>query len=217
MAAGGRIILEGGDDEVRRRFEAFGGFDPGAERRVVDLATPGWFELANFGGLGSGAMLAVRRSAFDAWPGFDERLGRGAPLSGGEELLAYFSLVARGHRVVYSPEAVARHPAPASLAELRKRLLGDAAMGSAYLLLVFVEHPEFRREAMRYAAEALRGTRREWRPRPTAPRDAVAPRWRVRLAWASGPARYALMRLRVFLARASDTRVGNRSTGRIGA
>jgi hypothetical protein len=195
MAVTGRIVLQGGDDAARGAFEAFGGFDPGPHRRVVDLETARWFELVNFGGLGCGAMLAMRRSVFEAWPGFDERLGRGAPLDAGEELLAYFSLVAGGHRVVYSPAAAARHPAPASIAELRRRVLKDAATGSAYLTLLLVEHPGFRRLVITYATEALRGKRRTWRSQPTAPRDSVTPRCRMRLAWATGPLLYARMRL----------------------
>ena len=200
MAAGGRIVLQGGDDAARAAFESFGGFDPGSQRRVVDRDTPHWFELVNFGGLGSGAMLAVRRSVFSSWQGFDERIGRGARLDGGEELLAYFLLVAAGHRVVYSPAAVARHPAPASLKELRRRVLKDAATGSAYLTLLLAEYPKFRRKAMSYATEALRGKRRAWRSQAAAPRDAVAPLWRVRLAWATGPLLYARMRLMATMA-----------------
>ena len=53
------------------------------QRRRVDSRTAGWFELANFGALGDGNM-AFRRAAFNVWPGFDERLGRGGPLHGGE-------------------------------------------------------------------------------------------------------------------------------------
>jgi glycosyltransferase involved in cell wall biosynthesis len=102
-AVGGRIVLDDGDPAAREAFESFGGFDPGPERRAIDRQTPDWFELTNFGGLGSGAMLAIRRAAFDAWPGFDERLGRGAPLDAGEEMHAYFSLVERGYRAVYTP------------------------------------------------------------------------------------------------------------------
>lgn len=194
MAAGGRILMNSGDQEARASFETFGGFDPGPQRRVVDQDTPGWFELTNFGGLGSGAMLAIRRSAFDWWAGFDERLGRGAPLDSSEELLAYFSLVAGGARVVYTPRAVVTHPAPASLEELRRRVLHSAATGSAYLTLLLTEWPAQRGHALRYAWEALRGRRREWRSSPAAARHVVVPRWRERLAWASGPFLYARMR-----------------------
>lgn len=195
-AAGGRILLAGGDDEACESFEALGGFDPGLERRVVDRGTPGWFELVNFGGLGSGAMLAVRRSVFDAWTGFDERLGRGAALDAGEEMHAYFSLVERGHQVVYTPAAVARHPGPGSMDELRRRMLEGAATGAAYLLLLFFEQPSYRAAVVRYAGQALRGRRREWRPSSAQRGPPAVSRWRLRAAWLEGPWLYARMRLR---------------------
>jgi cellulose synthase/poly-beta-1,6-N-acetylglucosamine synthase-like glycosyltransferase len=194
-AVGGRILLADGDPVVRNAFEAFGAFDPGPERRVVDRDTVGWFELTNFGGLGTGAMLAIRRSAFTSWPGFDERLGRGAPMDAGEELFAYFSLAERGYRVIYTPVAVATHPAPASFDELRRRILDGAASGSAYITLLLVECSGHRTETLRYAWQALRGRRREWRPRPAIARHAIVPRWRERVAWLLGPMRYLRMRL----------------------
>jgi O-antigen biosynthesis protein len=195
-AVGGRILAVGGDAAARDSFESFGGFDPGPGRRVVDRAAPDWFELVNFGGLGSGAMFALRRSVLSAWGGFDERLGRGAPLDAGEEMHAYFSLVRAGHRVVYTPDAVARHPAPASFLELRQRILHGAVTASAYLALLFAEYPEQRPQVVRYVAEALRGQERQWRPKPASARTAVVPRWRERLAWLLGPWSYLRMRIR---------------------
>ena len=194
-AVGGRILLSDGDPEVRSAFEAFGAFDPGPERRIVDRQTPGWFELTNFGALGTGAMLAVRRSVFTSWPGFDERLGRGAPMDAGEELFAYFSLVERGYRVIYTPLAVATHPAPASIDELRRRILDGAASGAAYMTLLLAECSGHRTATLRYAWQALRGQRREWRARPAIARHAIVPRWRERVAWVLGPMRYLRMRL----------------------
>ena len=190
-----RILAVDGDPTARETFEAFGGFDPGAEGRVVDQSTPHWFELVNFGGLGSGAVFALRHSVLAGWGGFDERLGRGSLLGAGEEMHAYFSLVRAGHRVVYTPAAVAHHPAPASLAELRRRILDGAATATAYMVLLYVEYPEHRRAVVRYALESLRGQRRVWRPKPAAARAAVVPRWRERLAWLTGPWRYAWMRV----------------------
>lgn len=197
IAVTGRIFMAGGDPEARLAFETFGGFDPGPDRRVIDRETPHWFELANFGGLGTGAMIALRRSAFESWSGFDERLGRGAPLDGAEELKAYFSLIELGHRVAYTPRAVAMHPAPASLADLRDRIMNSAAAASAYMTLLVFEFPAHRREVLNYARQALRGQPREWRPRPAAARYSLIPRWKERVAWFIGPWLYLRMRLRV--------------------
>ena len=197
MAVSGRVLMSGGDDNARAAFETFGGFDPGPDRRAIDRETPGWFELVNFGGLGTGAMLAIRRAAFGTWPGFDERLGRGAPQDCSEELHAFFSLVESGYRVVYTPRAVATHPAPQSLQDLRRRVLTTAAGASAYMTMLLVEHRRHRGRILRYAWEAVHGKRREWRPYSAARRHSVVPHWRERLAWLQGPLLYARMRLRV--------------------
>jgi GT2 family glycosyltransferase len=202
----GRVLLSGGDAAARAAFEAFGGFDAGPGRRVVDRDTPGWFELVNFGGLGSGALIAIRRSAFDVWSGFDERLGRGALQDCAEELYAWFQLVERGHRMVYTPRARAVHPAPASLAELRSRLAAAAAGAAAYVCLLLAEHPEHRPRALAYVLGALRGRPRAWRVMPALARRSVLPRWRERIAWSTGPFRYLRMRL---LARAERPRDGS--------
>jgi len=197
IAVTGRILMSGGDPEAKAAFETFGGFDPGPDRRIIDRETPHWFEQANFGGLGTGAMIALRRSALESWAGFDERLGRGAPQDGAEELKAYFSLIELGYRVAYTPKAVALHPAPASLADLRHRVLNGAAAASAYMTLLLVEFPTHRREVMTYAWEALRGRRRTWRPRPAMARSSLIPHWSERVAWLLGPLLYLRMRLRV--------------------
>ena len=71
----------------------------GHPESVFDRETPFWFERANFGGIGDGGNMAFRRCVFDIWPGFDERLGRGAVIDGGEEHYAFFSLLDRGYRI----------------------------------------------------------------------------------------------------------------------
>jgi GT2 family glycosyltransferase len=195
VAVTGRVLLTGGDPAARAAFEAFGGFDAGTGRRVVDRETPDWFELVNFGGLGSGALIAFRRSVFDAWAGFDERLGRGALQDCAEELYAWFQLVDRGHRIVYTPHARALHPAPESLPELRARLATAATSAAAYVCLLFAEHPEHRRRVITYVADTLRGRPRVWRFAPAQARRNILPRWRERLAWTTGPFRYVRMRI----------------------
>jgi cellulose synthase/poly-beta-1,6-N-acetylglucosamine synthase-like glycosyltransferase len=195
MAVAGRTLLSG-RGEVESLFESYGAFDVGSERRVIDSDRSDWFELVNFGGIGAGAVMAFRSSAFAIWPGFDERLGRGALQDCSEEPHAYFSLVARGFKVLYTPAAVVTHPAPSSLAELRRRQLREAAGAAAYMCLLFAEHPGYRLRVLRYALEAIRGTPRAWRPRPTHGRHVVVPRWRERFAWAAGPLLYLRMRAR---------------------
>ena len=63
------------------------------------------------------------------------------------------------------------------------------------MTLLLVECSGYRTETLRYAWQALRGQRREWRPRPAIARHVIVPRWRERVAWVLGPMRYFRMRL----------------------
>jgi cellulose synthase/poly-beta-1,6-N-acetylglucosamine synthase-like glycosyltransferase len=195
MAVTGRIVAI--DDPVESEWVRAWrqSLDCGDVRRAVDRREPAWFELANFGGLGDGGNMVFRRLAFEIWPGFHERLGRGVLVAGGEEHHAFFSLIARGYRVVYTPHARVRHPYPTTLDALRKRTLRDRAASAGYMTLLFAEEPAHRRAVVRYVAQWLGGTRRAWRahPLPSGPR--VVPAWRAALAYLGGPARYACSRL----------------------
>ena len=150
MAATGCILPTNVETDAERAFAARGGFSVGDNtRRILDQDNPDWFELACFGGIGNGANMAFRRSVFDLWPGFDERLGAGSPIGGGEEHYAFFSMVDRGFRVVYTPDAVLRHPFPATLDELRGRVARQLASRAAYTLFLFAEQRRFRRRLTR--------------------------------------------------------------------
>lgn len=133
------------------------------QRRVIDRETPYWFELANFGGLGDGGNMAFRRRAFEIWPGFDERLGRGTTLDQCEEHHAFFSLLDRGYRVVYTPLGVVHHPYPRTAKEFRQRHFKLDVASAAYMTFLFIEEPFYRRKVARYAAEGLAGIHRPWR------------------------------------------------------
>lgn len=191
MAVSGRILPLVVETEVERLVEAMGGFEvSNPERRIVDRQTPQWFEMACFGGLVNGANMAFRRVAFNLWPGFNERIGPGTPVTGGEEHLAFFDLVDRGYRAVYTPDAVVRHPFPKDIDALRARELKNLAAATAYMTFLTVEEPQYRRLMMKYAAEGLRGVRRPWRKSTASPQVSVAPRWRRLAAYLSGPFRY---------------------------
>lgn len=170
----------------------------GAERgprRVVDRETPGWFEIANFGELGDESNMAFRRSVFDVWPGFDERLGRGALLDGGEGHYAFFELLERGYRIVYNAEAVVRHPGPSTLQEQRSRHLRVMATTTAYVTYLAVEHPSCRGALARYVFERLRGVTLPLTNRSARTGTRLAPRWLTLTAMLSGPWIYLRSRM----------------------
>ncbi len=113
-------------------------------RRMIDRKTPDWFALSNFGGVGSGANMCFRRAAFELWPGFDERLGRGAPLNSAEEHFAFYQLVLRGYRCVYTPRAIVWHPRSVDPEELRRLHYKNLSNAVAYACLLWSEFPEAR-------------------------------------------------------------------------
>jgi cellulose synthase/poly-beta-1,6-N-acetylglucosamine synthase-like glycosyltransferase len=130
----------------------------------VDRTRPDWFERANFGGIGVGPNMVFRSVLFEQGWGFRESLGLGQgerPL--GEEHYAFFTLLSEGHVIAYLPEAVVHHAPPASMSELRLKKRRLARSSAAYVVMLLVEHPEFRRRTLRYAFTALSGRRRPWR------------------------------------------------------
>ncbi len=138
---------------------------------VVDRTTPGWFALACFGGIGDGNTMAFRRRLLTSAVRFDERIGRGRLIDGGDEHVAFMSLISDGYRVAHVPEAVVRHPAPATEPRRRAKRWRDLRSSIAYLLFLSSQFPTHRRDIARFAAQAAaRRTRRPARGRgPAAP------------------------------------------------
>lgn len=168
--------------ELLIRHYEFGGSSP----LLVDSSTPGWFELVHFQGVGIGANMAFRRRAFEVWDGFDTRLGRGA-LIAGEEVHAFSTLIARGYKLLYTPDAVVQHPYLATKQTLWTRYLPDLGANVAFRTLLFVEEPRYRKAILafkwRSLVKSFRGPRREVRWHGEGTRDYV----RTLLSRLSGP------------------------------
>ena len=136
--------------------------DVGPQPIRLHRSLPLWFEMACFGGIGNGNNMAFRRQVFEWWTGFDEKLGRGALVSSGEEHRAFAHLVESGCTVVYTPDAIVRHRVPQTLEEHRDQYIrsrSDLAAYAVYLLL----DTRHRWRITKYLAEAALGTRRTWR------------------------------------------------------
>lgn len=156
--------------------------DLGPELIRLERSHPLWFEMASFGGIGNGNNMAFRRRVFEGpWSGFDERLGRGAPLSSCEEHRAFAQIVDEGHTVVYAPEAIVRHPVPETLEERRAQHLRSRADLAGYAAFLFLVTP-YRWKVAKYVIEAAMGRKRAWRFRTGTLPSGVVPRWRVALA-----------------------------------
>jgi glycosyltransferase involved in cell wall biosynthesis len=161
-ATTGRILPTSLDAEAARSYAAAGGEDLGRIAFCVDPTTPAWFEMANFGGVGAGGNMAFRRDLFEAGWGFRESLGPGAGIPG-EEHYAFFTIIRAGYAIAYLPDAIVRHEYPATTAALRRRRFRILRGTAAYMAMLLVEEPDFRRDTLRYMWEAARGTRRAWR------------------------------------------------------
>lgn len=131
---------------------------PAEADRVRSLTNedPKWFEIAGFGGLGIGANMAFRKSACLGSSIFDLRLGRGVPLGGGEESLAFVTLLARGYRAIYVPEGAVFH----EWKPMDVRL--EASRAIAYWLLLFFEFPGHRLELAKFLLGRLRHKPLSW-------------------------------------------------------
>jgi GT2 family glycosyltransferase len=105
-------------------------------------------------GVGHGANLAVRRSAFEAVGGFDDALGAGAPLAGAEDQDLVWRLLRAGWAGRYEPRAVMVHRQWRSRSQYL-RVQYAYGLGSGALTLKMI------RIAGRPAREVL--TERLWR------------------------------------------------------
>ena len=92
--------------------------DDGAHLSVIDDDTERRFEAGDDPiTMGHGANLAVRRVAFEAVRGFDERLGAGAPFRACEDKDVFWRLLRAGWAGRYLPDAVVVHEQWRSRAE----------------------------------------------------------------------------------------------------
>jgi cellulose synthase/poly-beta-1,6-N-acetylglucosamine synthase-like glycosyltransferase len=139
------------ETDGERLYAATDPWQDKTEFQAFDRSMEDWFQLANFGRIGTGNNMAFRRSVFDSWPGFDVRLGRGAPINAAEEMRAFSQLIEQGHRVVYTPRAIIRHPYPRTMEALRAHSIDALRALAGYSALLFVEETRYRSTVLRLA------------------------------------------------------------------
>jgi glycosyltransferase involved in cell wall biosynthesis len=185
----GRILPFGGDEAADPLARAWSG-EQRRQHLVVDRSTPDWFAMANFGGIGDGGNMAFRRDVHDTAPLFVVSLGRGAPIDTHEEHFAFYSLIERGYRIAYTPDATVFHPSPSGIDALRARRLNDLTTSAAYMTFLLFEATGHRLAVVKYVLDFVRGAPRSWRPSRSPLGGALVPRWRVALALLRGPVLY---------------------------
>lgn len=160
MAATGPVLaLELADGSNVDLQLAVGLVPWGPHRFQIDQSSRQWFERTNFGGIGDGN-VALRRSAFERIGGFDERLGRGAPIDISEEHYAYFRLVEYGFKIAYTPQAVVFHPSSPMNRDVLNKRNADTVSFAAFLVW---NHPLHSWQVVKYLVEGAFRARRWWR------------------------------------------------------
>jgi GT2 family glycosyltransferase len=153
------------------------GFNKGFERRrfaEADRPTDPLFPYTA-GTFGSGANMAFRTAALRALRGFDPALGAGTRAKGGDDLAAFFDVIAAGHAVAYEPGAIVFHQHHRTFEILRRQTFGYGAGLTAYLTKTIIDHPgrifDMVARAPRAARHALSpgSAKNERRPSSTPP------------------------------------------------
>lgn len=135
--------------------------------RSLSVNDPLWFEIANFGGLGYGTNMALRKVYCPSDSLFDERLGRGAPIWIAEESHAFTLLLMRGYVAVHVPAAIVLHPIKPRDVEQ------EAATSFAYWLLLFFDFPGHRLDLLRFLMRRLARKPLTWPRDPQGPGEII--------------------------------------------
>ncbi|MDI9886652.1 glycosyltransferase [Streptomyces sp. HNM0645] len=125
-------------------LESHGGFAKGFAPRTYDPARPPADEpLFPFtaGRFGSGANMAFRARVLRAAGGFDPATGTGTAARGGDDLYAFVRILADGHRLRYTPDALVWHHHRETGRDLRNQAFGYGAGLTAYLTALVARRP----------------------------------------------------------------------------
>ncbi|MFE7778055.1 glycosyltransferase family 2 protein [Streptomyces sp. NPDC057445] len=125
-------------------LESHGGFAKGFSARTYDPARPPADDpLFPFtaGRFGSGANMAFRARALRGIGGFDPATGTGTPARGGDDLYAFVRILAAGHRLRYTPDALVWHHHRETPQDLRNQAYGYGAGLTACLTALLVRRP----------------------------------------------------------------------------
>ena len=158
----GRIVAAELVTPAQHWVERHLGFSKGHQRRTFDLG-PNRPDDPLFpftaGSLGSGANMSFRRSFLGEIGGFDPALGAGSRAKGGDDLAAFYEVMARGHQLVYEPAAVVRHHHHRTYEQLDRQVRGYGVGLGAFLTKVVLERPGSAAAMLARSAPAIRHLR----------------------------------------------------------
>jgi len=185
---------------AQRLLYRHGGYAKGFRPVVYDRAAPPADPLFPFtaGRFGSGANMAFRADVLRGLGGFDPATGVGTPARGGDDLLAFFRTIVRGHRIAYEPAALVWHRHHTGPDAVERQVRGYGTGLGAFLTAAVLREPAslgaLVRRIPRGVRHALDRTRAPGRPEPA---------WSARLtgierrALVAGPAAYLRARVRM--------------------
>lgn len=197
--------------------ERSGGFARGYARRIYELRKPEPDPLFPFtaGRFGSGANMAFRRDWLKSHEGFDPATGIGSPARGGDDLLAFLTVLTDGQALVYEPTAVVRHWHRREYEGMRRQAFNYGIGFGAYVTAAVAAKPKRLPTMVR---RFVPGVRYFLNPRSAknVNRETGFPReliWLERIGVLLGPAAYARSRwLSAATQREERTRVVARSS-----
>ncbi|MGW5133814.1 glycosyltransferase [Streptomyces sp. NPDC004135] len=139
----GLIVPAELETEAQAALERHGGFGKGFRPRTWSLQAPPSDPLFPFtaGHFGSGANMAFRTEVLSALGGFDPATGTGTPAFGGDDLLAFFRVIATGGVLSYQPDAIVWHRHRRTEEALRAQAFGYGAGFGAYLTGALAHEP----------------------------------------------------------------------------
>jgi GT2 family glycosyltransferase len=125
-------------------FEQSGGFNKGYEQKIYDMAAhkpdrP--FYPLSAGLFGTGANLAIKKSALEAVGYFDPALGAGTITTCGDDLAMYVQLLFGGYQLVYEPTAFLQHVHRKEYAALQKQIYNYGVGFAAFLTKTLLDNP----------------------------------------------------------------------------
>ena len=183
-------------------LEAHGDFGKGYQQRVFDLKghrpDDPLFPFAA-GQFGSGANMSFDTAKLRAIGGFDQATGTGTVARGGDDLAAFFGVLAKGHRLVYQPTAMVWHRHRRDLESLSNQAYGYGVGLGAYAASAIIAHPATLGQALYRVPTALSYVFRSNSPRNAHLAESDWPRELARLerkGLAYGPIAYGISRWR---------------------
>lgn len=183
---------------AQNRLHHHWGMNKGFERRIFDFAggdDVGRLHPYTAGQLGSGANMAFRTGALLGLGGFDVATGAGTRARGGDDLSAFFQVLAAGHRLVYEPAAIVHHSYHRDSRAARRVAYGYGVGLGAYLTKTVLDDPARVADVVpRLPAGVLRSLQMRSASPPVGPR---CPRHLValeRLGMICGPVSYLASR-----------------------